>query len=205
MQEEVIPKNTEPAEVPHNPVTNGEMRRGRELLGMSVYSIAEGKHLGDIQSLRVRREDLSVPVLGIRQTGSGKEALVRYAALTTVGVDIVLVDAEAVLSHEIAEEEREGLETALAGRPVFTQSGERAGSLAGFGLDTATGRIAYFRVEAETGFWSRLAALGKDRTVEVGADMVVSLGPDAVIVQDGVLSLMSMPVAMPDGTVPLGH
>jgi sporulation protein YlmC with PRC-barrel domain len=173
--------------------TPGETRRGRELLGLPVYSIAEGKHLGEISGLRVRREDCSVPVLRVKQAHSGKQVFLTYDAIKTVGVDIALVESEMLLSAEVPPAEADALESDLPGRPVFTQSGESAGHLAGFGLDTATGKIAFFRVEANTGFLNRLAALGRDKTIEVPAAMVLSLGPDAVIVQDGVKELLHPP------------
>lgn len=176
-----------------NEILQGETRRGRELLGLPVYSVLEGKRLGEISGLLVRRDDCSVPVVRVRQSASGQETFLPYSALKTVGVDIALLDTETALRDEMPAEEREGLERDLTGRPVFTKSGESAGHVAGFGIDTVSGRIASFRIEANSGFLSRLAALGRDKTVEVPSDMVVSLGPDAVIVQDAVLSLLNPP------------
>ena len=180
-------------DVIENEVRHGETRRGRELLGLPVYSIAEGKHMGEINGLLVRREDCSVPGVRIKQAGSGKNAFLPYTAIKTVGVDIALVDRREDLRADLTPEERAGTEIDLPGRPVFTKSGQSTGHLAGFGIDTATGHITMLRIEADTGFLGMLGLAGGDKTVEVPVAMVLSLGPDAVIVQDRVKELLTPP------------
>ncbi len=169
---------------------SGETRRGRDLLGLPIYTIAEGKHLGEISALLVRREDYTVPFLRLRLAIPGKEAFLSYDSLKTVGVDIGLVETQTALMKEMPTLEQGTLEPDLPGRPVFTKGGESAGQLAGFVLDTANGKIAFFRVETKAGFLSKLVAMGQDSIIEVPTDMVLSLGPDAVIVDDEVKAML---------------
>ena len=178
------------AAVTPDEVMPGETLRGRDLLGLPVYSIKEGKHLGKISGLLVQREDCSVPVISIQPSGMGRESFVPYTAMITVGVDIVLLERQDVLLNEVSVEVRKGLDTGVPGRAVITQSGERAGSIVGFGIDTVSGRIDFFRVEASTNFLGKLTSLVKDTTVEIPRSLVISLGPDAVIVQDSVQELL---------------
>ena len=169
----------------------GEVMRGREMLGLPVYSIAEGKRLGDINALFVRREDFTVPVIGI--VGSGGQGYLRYDALKTVGVDIVLVATEHDVLIQMTPEARAGLDAELPNRPVFTQSGQSAGHLVGFNVDTATGRIGQVRIGQDRGLLSKVASLGRDTTVQLPISMVHSIGSDAIIVQDGVMAMLNPP------------
>jgi len=171
--------------------TTGEVMRGREMLGLPVYSIAEGKRLGDINALFVRREDFMVPVIGI--AGSGGQGYLRYDALKTVGTDIVLVATEHDVLIQMTPEARAGLDAELPNRPVFTQSGQSAGHLVGFNVDTATGRIGQVRIAQDRSLLSKVAALGRDTTVLLPISMVHSIGADAVIVQDAVMAMLNPP------------
>ena len=170
--------------------TPGELLPGRDVLCLPVYSIDAGKRLGEITGLLVRREDCSVLVVRIQRSHSGGKAFLPYRAMKTVGVEIALVDTEAVLWEEIPADERPGLEMNLPGRSVMTHSGEQVGHVVGFGINTLSGRITTFRMEANTSFLSRIAALGRDKTVDIPTEMVISVGPDAVLVQDNVAALL---------------
>jgi sporulation protein YlmC with PRC-barrel domain len=163
-----------------------EVMRGKQLLGLPVYSIAEGKLLGEINILLVRREDFTIPVVGIKRTDTGSQAYIKYGSMHTVGIDIALVETETSFQADLTADERDGLDSDIPNRPVFTQSGESAGHIVGFSVDTTSGRIEYFRIEADRGIWSRLVAMGKDTTVTIPTSMVRSIGPDAMIVVDAV-------------------
>lgn len=169
-------------------VVRGEVHRAREILAMPVYSIVEGKLLGNIDSLYVRAQDRSVPFVRIGKALSTWHAFLPFSALSTIGVDIALIESESVLREQMTPDELAGFETNLLGRSVLSQSGASVGRLAGFGVEDATGRIVYFRVETSSGFFARLAAMGKN-VVEIPNEMVLALGPDAIIVRDDVREL----------------
>lgn len=174
-----------------------DLRRGRDLLGLPVYSIVEGRRLGEIDALLVRREDRSIGAVRIRRGTLGQQhQILPFSILRTVGEDIALVESESAL-HGDAAAETEGLDMGLTGRPVLTQSGERVGQLAGFGVDTASGKIAVLRIRPDAGFMRHLTALVKDDTVELPGESVHSLGADAVIVLDEAAAGLRQPPAEP--------
>jgi uncharacterized protein YrrD len=168
--------------------TATEVRRAREILSMPVYSIAEGKLLGSIDRLFVSNEYRQVPLLRIGKSLSTWHAFLPFSAIQKLGIDIVLVDAEASLLEHLTEQESKELHDDLPGRPIVTQSGERIGQVAGFSVQEGTGLITSLRMEIDTGLFARLTALGKN-TVEIPVAMLQALGQDAVIVHNEVKDL----------------
>lgn len=162
--------------------TNGE-RRGRDLIGMPVYTIAEGRRLGEVTSLLVRREDATVAAIRIgNQLAPGPA--IPFSALRLVGVDAVLVDSAAALEQVLPKEAERALDDAVVGKAVMTASGERIGTISGFWIATASGRIVDYRVHPEAGLLSRLARLVRSDSFEAPAEQVQALGADALIVMN---------------------
>ena len=159
-----------------------EIRKGRELLKMPVYAIQEGKHLGVITALYVRRSDSTVAAVGF--SGGGRPHHLPYGRLRVIGVDAILIDSEAVLQDELPPGELQELDTGLYRRPVITENGRRLGSILGFRVDTATGRIETYRVRPAKGVTAQLAAAVMDRGLEIPVSLVLSLGADALIVSE---------------------
>lgn len=162
-------------------------RRGRDLIGMPVYTIVEGRRLGEVTALLVRREDATVAAIRVgNQLLSGPA--ISFSALRLVGADAVLVDSEATLSQTLPTEAIKALDDAVTGKTVLTSSGERIGTVSGFSVNTADGRIADYRVHPEASLLSRLARLVRSDSFEVPAEQVQALGADALIVMDTVIA-----------------
>jgi sporulation protein YlmC with PRC-barrel domain len=169
--------------------TNGE-RQGKDFIGMPVFTIQEGRRVGDVTALLVRREDTSVAAIRIGgQLAPGPA--VPFGNLRLVGVDAVLVDSIAALEPAIPTEEVRHLDDTVMGRAVITSSGERIGTISGFWVDTANGRITAYRVHPEAGLLSRLTNLLHHDTFEVPAEQVQGLGAAALIVTDTVANMGS--------------
>lgn len=158
-----------------------EVQRGRELLGLPVYSISEGTLLGSVDTLLVRRTDRTIPLIRVKSGSFSRSYYVTFANLRTLGPDVVLVDNRGALLDDLPANDMADLDTDLPGRPVLTPSGENIGQVDGFSMDTIGGRIASLRVKTHAGFLSRVASLVKDNTVQVPDEMIHSIGPDAVI------------------------
>ncbi len=165
-------------------VASSDVRKDRELIGMPVYSVEEGRELGAINALLVRRSDSVVAAVGIGVEGAHHGSALPFRKLRTVGIDVVLVDSEETLRQTLTAEEVRELDISLGGRPVITASGEKIGSLMGFVFDTTSGQIEAYRVKPETGLGARLAATLLDRGFEVPVSLVQSVGTSAVIVSD---------------------
>ena len=169
-----------------------EARKAQELMGVPVLTIAEGKNLGTISRLLVRRETRSLEAVGIGGGAFSHPSYLRYSQLSTIGADAVMVASEAVLKEGIPPEEIKELDSSVLGRPVVTEHGQKLGEVAGFTANTGTGRIESFRVRPETAGLARLAALvhlGKPEAVELLDALVVSLGDSALIVRDAAVAL----------------
>ncbi len=180
---------------------HAEVRKGRDLLGMPVYTVEEGKRLGEVTALLVRPSDSTVAA--IRFTSGGSTYHLAFERFRTVGHDALLIDNEAVLHHDLSSDQCRELDTGLSGRPVITMSGQRLGTLLGFQVETSTGRIEAYRVKPESGMLARLAASVMDRGLEIPISQVHSLGAHALIVHDDAATAADA-VAPPDEE-PLPH
>jgi uncharacterized protein YrrD len=169
-----------------------EGRKSQELMGLPVLTVAEGKHLGAISRLLVRRETRAVEAVGIGGGALSHPSYLRFSQLSSIGADAVMVSSEAVLKAGIPPAEIKELDSDLLGRPVVTEHGEKLGVVAGFTANTDTGRIEAFRVRPEASGLARLAALAHlshPEVVELPDALVVSLGASALIVRDEAASL----------------
>jgi sporulation protein YlmC with PRC-barrel domain len=167
-------------------------RRGKELLGMPVYTVAEGKRLGEVTTLLVQREDSSVAAVRIGNALS-QGVPVPFGQLRLVGIDAILVENEAVLNQALSPEVVRALDNVVPGRAVITASGERIGTVSGFWVQTDTGRIVAYRVRPEAGLLARLARLLRNDTLEVPIEQVQALGADALIVSDALTARADTP------------
>lgn len=157
-------------------------RKGRDLLGMPVYTVQEGKRLGEITGLYVSREDSTVAAVGLGN--GGRNVVLPYGSLRLVGEDIVLLEGEPVLEQALDSNAIRELDSGLSGRPVLTRSGQRLGTILGIRVETVHGRIETYRVRPESGLIAQLAAAVLDRGQEIPVHQVISLGNDALIVSD---------------------
>lgn len=158
-------------------------RRGSELLGMPVYSIAEGKKLGEITTLLVRREDSTIAAVRVG-TALAQGIALSYGLLRLVGIDIILVDSEVVMGQSLPIETVSALDDAVTGRAVLTAKGDQVGTISGFWVETQTGQITAYRVLPEAGILARLARLVQHDTLEVPIAQVQALGASALIISD---------------------
>ena len=148
---------------------NAAVRQGRDILELPVYTIAEGKSVGSVDTLFVRRENLTVPWVRLKTGALASHAFTPYSAFQTVGADIALLPNAGLLQSALPADEKNALDTGLTGRPVLTPGGEQVGTIAGFEIDTADGAILAFRVRAVAGFFRHVLAAVRDDTVLVAA------------------------------------
>jgi sporulation protein YlmC with PRC-barrel domain len=163
---------------------SAEARGAQELVGLPVLTIAEGKRLGAISRLLIRREERAVAAVGIGGGAFSQPRYLRFSQLSTVGVHAVMVASEAVLKDGLPPEEIRELDGSLPGRAVVTERGQKLGEVAGFTVNTSTGRIETYRVRPDAAGLARLASLVKPDRMEIPDALVVSLGANALIVRD---------------------
>lgn len=169
--------------------TDGE-RQGKDIIGMPVITVQEGRRLGEVTALLVRREDMTVAAIRIGSQLAPGQA-VPFRNLRLIGIDAIMIDSTASLEPAYPTEEVRNLDDAVTGRAVITVSGERLGTISGFWVDTTNGRLTAYRVHPDAGLLSRLTNLLHNDTFEVPADQVQGLGAAALIVMDTVATMGS--------------
>ena len=177
---------------------NNEVLGGRDILGLPVYTTADGRLLGTIDGLLVQREDQSVRLIRVKHGTLGRHRYVPFTAMQTVGVDIALVPSEQSVRDVLSPDEGRILDLDLRGRSVLTPTGQQVGTLAGFEMDTSSGKIVSIRVKADAGFFRSVVASVRDETISVPHPFVKSLGADAVILEPaGAVLFGEEPTAQP--------
>jgi len=164
----------------------GAERKGKDLLGMPVVTIADGRKRAKVMALLVRRGEATVAAVRIC-TSLSPGQVVPIGNLGLVGMDVILVDSAAALEPALPTMAVGELDDALTWRAVISASGERVRSVSGFWVNTTDGRITAYRVRPEAGFLSRLTNLLRRDTFEVISEQVQALGTAALIVMDSAI------------------
>ena len=86
-----------------------------------------GRKLGEVTALLVRREDATVAAVRIGNQLSPGSA-VPFGNLRLVGADVILIDSAATMEPAFPTEKVRELDDAVTGRAVLTASGERIGT-----------------------------------------------------------------------------
>jgi uncharacterized protein YrrD len=166
-------------------------RGARELMGAAVYSVAEGKRVGEVVGLRVDRERRRVALLTVANGALSHPRYLAFSRIERVGEDAVMIPSEAALAPALSGAERQALEEHLTGRRVLSQSGEHLGSVTDYRLELTSGRIEAYRFQPEAeGLLTRLLALGRPEPFEIPDGMVITLGADALVVPDDVAAFV---------------
>jgi uncharacterized protein YrrD len=165
-------------------------RTARELIGLPVFSVAEGQRLGTVSGLLVRREDRVVEAVGVGGGAFRQARYLRLAQLHTIGTDAVMVPSAGALKESLSGSHVKSLDATLTGRPVVSESGQRLGEVVGYTVNTATGKIEVFHVRPGSAGFARLAAIMRSDSVQIGDHLVVTLGANALILRDEAISLL---------------
>jgi sporulation protein YlmC with PRC-barrel domain len=161
-----------------------ELRNASDLLRLTVLSVSEGKRLGEIDGLLVRRETRTLAALAVGSGVFSHRRYLRFSHARSFGADTVMVQQESDLDAELPREELREIDTALSGRPVVTRSGHHLGEILDYATDLDTGKIESYRVQPEASLLARLVPLGRHDALEIPDAQVIALGADALVVRD---------------------
>lgn len=156
------------------------MRTTKELSGLAIIDIRDGKKLGTVGETVISPDDGRLLGFVIKSAGflSQDESAVEIEDVRSIGADAVTVEGEEIV-HRIAampepfQQARSGDRT-LIGRKVVTQGGSLVGKIADLVISEDERRTT--GMVLESGMFERGDALSADR--------IVSVGPDVVIVTD---------------------
>lgn len=156
------------------------MRTTKELAGLAVIDVRDGKKLGTVSETVVSPDDGRLLGFVLKSGGmlSREESAVEIDDVRSVGADAITVEGEEIIHRPEAtqpnfQEARTGDRT-LIGRKIVTQGGTVLGQVADLVINEEARRLGSILIGGGV-FESRDA---------IPAARVVSVGPDVVIVTD---------------------
>lgn len=156
------------------------MRRSKELAGLAVIDVKDGKKLGVVAETVVSPADGRLLGFVVKSGGvlNREESAVEIDDVRSVGSDAVTVEGDETVRRMEAtrpefQEARAGDRT-LIGRKIVTQGGSVVGQIADFVINDETRRVGSLLIGGGV-FESGDA---------VPAARIVSVGPDVVVVTD---------------------
>lgn len=153
------------------------MKKSRDVVGLPVIELLEGKSLGRVHSLVINPVTRLVQALevGERSLLKTKTDLIPFEKLRSIGSDAVtLMDHQAVVDTDENPELADLLEKKLIGSRVVTVDGTLAGTVEDFSFNVADGMLTDLHLAGE-----------KARThLILPVTMVESFGRDFVIISE---------------------
>ena len=128
------------------------MRKGKELLGLSLVGQADGKNLGTVKDLLFDHDTDQVLAFVIAEKdlfGLIDALIVPWREVVSIAGDVVLVQNEKSRIHLRDDPQSRAMtqrETVLSGTQVLGQDGHKIGTLADMFIDETTGRVEGYEV-----------------------------------------------------------
>lgn len=150
----------------------------KEIKGIPVVSVAEGKELGKVDTLLVDVDAGTVRWLRLGKGGFfGETRVISVDAIQAIGENAITVDSEtsAVRIEEVTEaEELSRDKRRMIGNRMLTNEGRLLGEIRDYEIDDDTFQITCYEI-------GKSDLLGT-RSRHAAADYVLTIGPDAVLV-----------------------
>jgi uncharacterized protein YrrD len=151
-----------------------ELRKGRDVIGLPVISLATGKELGVVEDLIWSHEELKITHLVVNAKGFlNRTWYIPLEEVKGIGDDAVTVDGEEILEKGECQPEGKRVNE-IAGGVVVTEEGRNLGTLEDVFFD-GPGRLLGY--EVSTGLVGDLLS---GRMI-MPPEMVVTWGKEAVI------------------------
>lgn len=156
------------------------MRAGRELTGLAIVDVRDGKKLGTADEIVISPDDGRL--LGFVMKGGGlfssKETIVEIDDVRSIGADAITVEGDEVAhtpeaSAEAFREARSG-DRSLIGRKIVTQGGRLVGQVSDVVINEQQRRVTSLTIGG--------GMLEQGDVVQ--AARIVSVGPDLIVVRD---------------------
>jgi len=155
------------------------MRPIEKLLDLPVVTVQEGRRLGTLAGVEINPAEARIVYLRLHLDGHRGPAFIPWSAVQSVGLDVVLIQSEAALLHEVPASLRDQLTPHVGDRPVLTENGDNLGKVTSYDVDEATGSIQGYRIG---GFLAQL----RSHTAAFPPSAIRTFGRDAIIVGNAV-------------------
>ena len=156
------------------------MRTTKDLAGLAIIDIKDGKKLGSVADVVVSPVDGRLLGFTIKSGGllNQRESVVEVDDVRSIGADAITVEGEDLV-HDVRSasqsfQDARGGDRTLIGHKVVTQGGSVVGQVADLVISEEERRV--------TGLILGGGVFERDDAVP--ADRIVSVGPDVVIVTD---------------------
>jgi len=130
------------------------MQKGKSVIGKDVLSLATGVRIHSVKDILIGADNDQVVAFLVDEGGLlGTSTVVPFEAVTSIGPDAVVIDQdEAVIPASSDPDVKAILERTdkLLGKAVYTDQGQKMGSLADLYFDDASGRITGYEVSGGT-------------------------------------------------------
>lgn len=152
------------------------MHNAKDVEGMPVVAIADGKKLGTVDELVVSPDELRLLGFVMKSGLFGhRELVVEAGDIRAFGADAITIDSEdaARISDDAAAEfgEARAAGRRITGSKVVTESGSLIGSVSDFVIDERSLRITTLLLGGS--FMTGADAIPTNRVISVGPDMIV--------------------------------
>lgn len=144
------------------------MIRSKDIVGLPIYTLAEGKDIGKITEILVNPSRGLVVALAIENTSK----IVSFASIKSIGKDAVVIDSASQFM-ELSENRNieRWKDIKIMDSKVITSSGQFMGQVSDFLIDILTGKII-----------SCLATDPEGEKLVISASRIVTFGKDALII-----------------------
>lgn len=146
------------------------MLRSKDIIGLPIFTIAEGKEIGKITEILVNPGRGVVIALAVENTSK----IVIFSSIKNIGKDAVVIDTSSQLlemsEHRNIERWKE---IKIVDSKIITSSGQYIGKVSDFLLDVTTGKIL-----------SCVASDLEGERLIIPASRIVTFGKDALIIVD---------------------
>lgn len=157
------------------------MRNAKDLQGLAIVDVANGRKLGSADEIVVSPDSGRLLGFVMKSLGvlSPNERIVEMSDVRSIGADAITVEGEEVAHTDaaVADEIREvrGGKRGLNGKKVVTQDGTLVGTISDYAIDEQEARVKALMLGG--GLFEKGDAIPADRIVSVGEDVVVVSEP----------------------------
>ena len=157
------------------------MRNAKELSGLAIVDVANGKKLGSADEVVVSPDTGRLLGFVMKSLGvlSPNERIVEMSDVRSIGRDAITVEGDEVArTSEAAAEEFQRARAekrTLIGRKVVTQDGSMVGTITDYTIDEQEARVKGLILGG--GLFETGDVIPADRVVSVGTDVVVVSEP----------------------------
>lgn len=155
------------------------MRKSQEIIGLPVFSVIEGRKIGQVKDLVINPEEGKVDFILVGN-GSWYEGarVLSYKAVMGIGEHAVTTESENQLTNLNETAHVNTLldrNVEIKGNRILTNKGNLIGVISEYELDESTGRMTRLQYKC---------AQDESKTEIVEADQVLTYGTDVVIIKD---------------------